>query len=109
MDSGLKQLLWSKIRVRFCPEGKVLPFWLECIWALLFPMIAIGIYRNKWVGYNSMTDSFNVGLGKNFSIPYLLVYKLSKLSYNEKIILSKDPSGVLRIEIIESKDEHTNR
>ncbi len=70
MDSGLKQLLWSKIRGKFCPEGKILPFWLKCIWAILFPIIAAGIYKNRWVGYNPMTDSFNVGLGRTF--PYLI-------------------------------------
>lgn len=49
-----------------------------------------------------MTDSFNVGLGRTFSIPYLLVYKISKLRYNEKIILSKDPS------VTGDKNEYTS-
>ena len=62
MGSGLNHKLWKFIRGKFIKDFSImLPMWLQIVWAVLHPKLALAAYANSTVGYNACNDTWNLG------------------------------------------------
>lgn len=62
MDTGLNHKLWKFIRGKFVKDFSiVLPRWLQIVWVVLHPKLALAAYANSTVGYNACNDTWKLG------------------------------------------------